>query len=103
MGEALDVDRALVQPRCDELFRSTEARLHSSRTPSDKGYLTTLSSLTTTSESHLAGQLYLYLVSQPDYSTPPARQTLIRCMREVCAKTSHLFLGSPSLQKLWLR
>lgn len=38
------------------------------------------------SESHVADQLWLYLVKQAAYSTPPARKELLRRMREVLIK-----------------
>lgn len=88
------VERALIHPRCDELFRDIEARFTSSHIASDKWYLTALSSLTTTPEPHLADQLYLYLINQPQYSTPSTRQTLIRRIREVLFKDIAL-LGLP--------
>lgn len=94
MGEKLDVDRAFVQPCCDELFLSIEAKFRSSHIPNDKWYLTALGSLATTSEPHPADQLYLHLVSKPEYSTAPTRQALIRRMREVLFKNIAL-LGLP--------
>lgn len=88
------VDRALINPRCDELFRQIEARFASSNIASDKWYLTALSSLTTTPEPHLADQLYLYLISQPQYATSSTRQALIRRIREALFKDIAL-LGLP--------
>jgi hypothetical protein len=94
MGEKLAVDRAFVQPRCDELFLSMETKFRSFHVLNDKWYFTALGSLATTSEAHLADQLCLYLVSQPEYSTAPARQASIRRMREVLFKNIAL-LGLP--------
>ncbi|KAJ5103544.1 hypothetical protein N7532_004073 [Penicillium argentinense] len=83
---APEVDRALVQPCCDELFRDIEAKFKLSNIPNDKWYLTTLSTITTTSEPHLADQLYLYLISQPDFSSSESHKMLIRRIRETLFK-----------------
>lgn len=91
---APDVEHLLSYPNCDELFRKIEARFQTSNIPSDQWYLATLSSLTTTSEPHLADQLYLYLINQPTYSTPEARQILSRRMREALVKAIAL-IGLP--------
>lgn len=84
----------MIQPRYDELFREIEARFKSSGISPDKWYLTTLSSITTTSEPHLADQLYLYLISQPTYSSADAHKALIRRMRETLFKNIAL-VGLP--------
>lgn len=86
----LDVNPFLKRPSCDELFRNLEARFEASGVPSDKWYLVALSSLTATPEPHLADQLYLYLTKQPPYSTPEARKTLVRRMRETLIKDTAL-------------
>jgi len=80
------IDRALVEPRCDELFRKIEAKFKCSDISPDKWYLTTLSSITTTPEPHLADQLYLYLTSQPAYSSADSHKYLIRRIREALFK-----------------
>lgn len=77
MGERLDVEQARFKPRCDELFHGIEAKFRLPHIPNDKWYLTALSSLTTMPEPHLADQLYLYLVKQPESSTPLAHQAVI--------------------------
>ncbi|KAJ5155907.1 hypothetical protein N7492_008710 [Penicillium capsulatum] len=87
-------EQTLTHPQCTELFRNIEARFASSHLANDKWYLTALSSLVTTSEPHLADQLYLYLVNQPQYSRPSTRQTLLRRIREVLFKDIAL-LGIP--------
>ncbi|KAJ5925720.1 hypothetical protein N7454_008359 [Penicillium verhagenii] len=81
-----EVDRGVIQPRCDELFRSIEADFQASQIPTDKWYLTALSALTTTSKPHLADQLYLYLIGQEKYSTVDARRVLIQRIRETLFK-----------------
>lgn len=81
-----EVDRGLIEPRCDELFREIEADFKASQIPSDKWYLTALSALTTTSKPHLANQLYLYLTSKDAYSTADARRTLIQRIWETLFK-----------------
>jgi hypothetical protein len=86
----LNVDPFLKRPSCDELFRTIEARFEASGIPSDKWYLVALSSLTSTPEPHLADQLYLYLTRQPAYSTPTARKSLVRRMRETLIKDTAL-------------
>lgn len=80
------MDRALINLRCDELFRHIEARFASSYIASDEWYLTALISLTATPEPHLADQLYLYLISQPQYAAPSTRRALIRRIRETLFK-----------------
>ncbi|KAJ5988979.1 hypothetical protein N7481_004189 [Penicillium waksmanii] len=69
------IDRALVEPRCDEFIREIESKFKSSDISPDKWYLTTLSSITTTSEPRLAEQLYLHLISQPAFSSAEAHRS----------------------------
>lgn len=89
-----EIDRALVQPRCDELFQKIEAKFAASHIPNDKWYLTALSTLATGPDPHLADQLYLYLTSQSAYSTADARRKLIRRLREALFKDIAL-IGLP--------
>lgn len=86
----LNVDPFLKRPSCDELFRTVEAKFEASDLASDKWYLVALSTLTSTPEPHLADQLYQYLTKQPAYSTPEARKSLVRRMRETLIKDTAL-------------
>ncbi|CAI7677699.1 unnamed protein product [Penicillium discolor] len=89
-----DVDKPTIEPRWFGLFAKIEAKFEASNIASEKWYLTTLSAISTTPESHICGQLYLYLISQHVYSTTSARWTLIRRMREALFKDIAL-LGLP--------
>lgn len=89
-----DVDKPTIEPRWFEIFATIEGKFEASNIASEKWFLTALSAITTTSQSHLCGQLYLYLISQHAYSTTTARWKLIRCMREALFKDIAL-LGFP--------
>lgn len=89
-----EFDRGSQKPRYDELFRDIEKQFELSQIASDRWYLTVLSALTTTPDPQIADQLYLYLTSQPAYSTPAARRTLIQRMREALFKNIAL-VGLP--------
>lgn len=89
-----EVYRAFVQPGCDELFQKIESRFAASNISNDKWYLTALSSIATGPDPHLADQLYLYIISQPAYSTADSRRTLIRRLREALFKDIAL-IGLP--------
>ncbi|CAI7610270.1 unnamed protein product [Penicillium pancosmium] len=82
------IDRAMVEPQCNELFREIEAKFKSSDISPDK------CSITTTSEPHMAEQLYLYLISQPTYSSADAHKALTRRIREALFK-GIVLLGLP--------
>ncbi|KAJ5722495.1 hypothetical protein N7488_000530 [Penicillium malachiteum] len=89
-----EFDRGSDGQGCKELFRDIETQFQLSNIANDKWYLTALSALATSPNPHLADQLYLYLIGQPAYSTPAARQTLIQRMRETLFKAIAL-VGLP--------
>ncbi|KAF7529013.1 hypothetical protein PCG10_008774 [Penicillium crustosum] len=89
-----DVDKPTIEPRWSELFATIEAKFEASNIANEKWYLATLSAISTTPESHVGGQLYLYLISQQLYSTTSERWKLIRRMREALFKDIAL-LGLP--------
>ncbi|KAJ5950274.1 uncharacterized protein N7479_008687 [Penicillium vulpinum] len=89
-----NIAKPTIEPRYFDLFATIEAKFEASNIASEKWYLTALSAIATTLESHLCGQLYLYLTSQHAYSTTTARRKLIRCMREALFKDIAL-LGLP--------
>ncbi|KAJ5330000.1 hypothetical protein N7452_010390 [Penicillium brevicompactum] len=89
-----DIDLATIEPSSLQLFRTIEAKFRASGIDDDKWYLTVLSAITTTPESHVCAQLYLYLISQHAYATKDARQRLMRRMREALFKDIGL-IGLP--------
>ncbi|KAJ5909134.1 hypothetical protein N7495_001816 [Penicillium taxi] len=75
-----------VEPRFQQLFTELETRFQSTSLGSDKWYILATSTLAASPDPERADQLYLHLLSQPTYSTSPARQALIRRLREALIK-----------------
>lgn len=76
-----------VQPRFEQLFSELEKRFQSTNLGSDKWYILAAATLAASPDPERADQLYLYLVNQPAYSTPAARQELVRRLREALFKS----------------
>jgi hypothetical protein len=75
-----------IQPRFRQLFTELENRFKSTTLGSDKWYILATATLAASPDPERADQLYLHLCSQPDYSTSPARQALVRRLREALIK-----------------
>lgn len=88
------VDHASVDLRYNKLFREIEAKFDASNIPTDKWYLTTLGAIIASAEPCMAGQLYLYLVNEPPYSTPDECKALTLRFHEAILKSVAL-LGIP--------
>lgn len=69
-----------------QLFQSIESSFPSKTLGEDKWYILTLASITAGGHSEFAANLYQYLISKPQYSTPEQRQTLMRRLREALVK-----------------
>ncbi|OQE27218.1 hypothetical protein PENSTE_c004G02616 [Penicillium steckii] len=76
-----------VQPRFQQLFAELEKRFQSTTLGSDKWYILATSTLVASSDPERADQLYQYICSQPAYATSPARQALVRRLREALIKS----------------
>lgn len=74
------------QPRFRQLFTELETRFASTSLGSDKWYILAISTLAASPDPERADQLYLYLLTQPAYSTPTTRQALVRRLREALVK-----------------
>lgn len=75
-----------VQPRFQQLFTELENRFKTTSLGDDKWYILATATLAASSDPEQANQLYLHLCSQPAYTTPQARQALIRRLREALVK-----------------
>lgn len=75
-----------VTPEFHQLFTSIEASLAKTSLPSDKWYILAMACITASPDPEAAAQLYLHLISKPEYTTPESRQALIRRLREALFK-----------------
>ncbi|KAK7992103.1 hypothetical protein PG996_012882 [Apiospora saccharicola] len=73
-----------------DLFRTIETDWSRSGLGANRWYLLTIATLAGGNDPELSDQLYLYLISQPAFSTPAQRQSLIRELREALIKTVSL-------------
>ncbi|EAU33692.1 conserved hypothetical protein [Aspergillus terreus NIH2624] len=77
-----------IEPRFAQLFQDLESRFQKTTTlPSDKWPIFAAGALVASPDHERADQLYLYLTQQPQHATPPARQALIRRLREALFKS----------------
>ncbi|KAL5346150.1 hypothetical protein ACLOAV_009183 [Pseudogymnoascus australis] len=87
MGSILPPSDTATEPRPQQLFQEIEKKLSGTRLCEDRWYIMVVAVLAGGPDPELAGQLYLYLISQPKYSEPSARQTLVRRLREALVKS----------------
>lgn len=74
-------------PKLRILFEQIEKKFSATNLGNDRWYLVVLTTLTGGGSPHLADQLYLYLTQQPQHTTSPSRQALVRRLREDLVKT----------------
>ncbi|KAK6359166.1 hypothetical protein TWF696_000332 [Orbilia brochopaga] len=82
------------------LFRDLETSFPKSL-GEDRWYLLALATLTYGDDAAQPAHLYTYLISQPAYSTPAARQALIRRLREALIKLISLQGICKPLAAIW--
>lgn len=76
-----------IEPRYLNLFQTLESRFaQASSIPPDKWAILAIATLAAGPDPERADQLYLYLTSQPAYSTPETRKQLTRRLREALFK-----------------
>ncbi|EEP79502.1 predicted protein [Uncinocarpus reesii 1704] len=68
------------------LFKALEAKFPSATLGDDRWYFIPIAALVGSGQPEFAIQLYTYLISKPEYSTPQARQELVRRLREALVK-----------------
>ncbi|EAS30540.2 uncharacterized protein CIMG_06019 [Coccidioides immitis RS] len=68
------------------LFKVIEDKFPSATLGDDRWYLIPIAALPGSGQPEFAIQLYTYLTSKPEYSTPEARQKLVRRLREALVK-----------------
>ncbi|KAF3935818.1 hypothetical protein ABW19_dt0205692 [Dactylella cylindrospora] len=68
-----------------ELFREIEASFPKGL-GEERWYLVLIATLTFASDPHNIADLYTHIISQPRYSTPASRQSLIKRIREALVK-----------------
>ena len=77
-------------PRCcmnNHLSPSLCLPLHLIPIPTDSNTISQISALTGIGQPEFAGNLYTFLVAQPNYATTEARQALVRRLREALVKS----------------
>ena len=75
-----------VTPEFQKLFTTIEDTLSKTSVPSDKWFILAIACITASPDPEAAAQLYLYLISKPEYTTPESRQALVRRLREALFK-----------------
>lgn len=68
------------------LFTDLEESFSTTNLGPSRWYLVALAALVGGNEPEFADQLYLYIISQPSYSSPESRQALVRRLREALVK-----------------
>ncbi|KAL4984370.1 hypothetical protein BDW68DRAFT_180732 [Aspergillus falconensis] len=77
-----------IDPNYLKLFETIESRFaQATSIPADKWAILATSSLAAGPDPERADQLYIYLTSQPAYSTSDARKQLVRRLREALLKS----------------
>ncbi|KAI6813392.1 hypothetical protein KC340_g16545 [Hortaea werneckii] len=69
-----------------DLFKAIEQHFPSQSLGGDRWYILAISAIAGSVHPESAQQLYLYLVSKLEFSTPPQRQVLMRRLREALVK-----------------
>ncbi|EME44687.1 hypothetical protein DOTSEDRAFT_173003 [Dothistroma septosporum NZE10] len=69
-----------------QLFQSMESSFPSKTLGDDKWYILALACITGGGHSEFAANLYQYLISKPEFSTPQQRQALMKRLREALMK-----------------
>ncbi|KPM38333.1 hypothetical protein AK830_g8224 [Neonectria ditissima] len=70
-----------------ELFKDIEERFKNTKLGNDQWYILVIACLAASSDPEAAKDLYLYLVSKPEFQRSEDRQTLVRKLREALVKT----------------
>lgn len=91
MGSISPSDSIGISPKTFALFESLENGFHSCNLSDERWYLLAITALSGGPNPQIASQLYKYLIYQPQYSTPHARQALVRRLREALVKCVALF------------
>jgi hypothetical protein len=80
---------SLTNPSKEEtlaLFNSIEEHFPAKTLGNDKWYILTIAAIVGGGHTELAADLYLHLISRPEYATPDARKTLVKRLREALLK-----------------
>lgn len=80
---------SLTEPSKSEalvLFQQIESAFPSANLGTDRWYILALAAITTGGHTEFAADLYLYLVSKPEYATSNTRKELVRRLREALIK-----------------
>lgn len=80
---------SLTNPSKEEtlaLFASVEQHFPAKTLGDDKWYILALAAIVGGGHPELAADLYLHLISRPEYTTSDARKALVRRLREVLVK-----------------
>ena len=80
---------SLTEPTREEalsLFKTIEQDFPSATLAKDKWYILALASIAGGGHSDFAADLYLYLISKPEYATSDSRKALVRRLREALVK-----------------
>lgn len=80
---------SLTNPTKEEtlsLFNSIEEHFPSQTLGSDKWFILAIAAIVGGGHPDLAAELYLHLITRPEYSKPEQRQALVRRLREALVK-----------------
>ena len=80
---------SLTNPTKEEtlaLFASIEQHFPAKTLGNDKWFILALAAIVGGGHPELAADLYLHLISRPEYTTPDSRKALVRRLREVLVK-----------------
>lgn len=75
-----------LRPEIAKVFETVQENLSGTDLGQDKWYLLCTAALAGGNDPELCGNLYQYLTSQPEFSTPQQRQALVRRLRETLVK-----------------
>jgi len=86
MGSITESQLPAVSPELREIFHTMEQTFSSTSLGVERWYIVAVATLAGGNDPELCAQLYLYLISRPDFSTHAQRQAMIRRVREALVK-----------------
>lgn len=91
MGSIQPSDSMDISPKLFSLFQRIEEDFKTSTLGEERWYLLAVTAISGGPNPQTVGELYKYLIQQPQYQTPQARQALVRRLREALVKSVSIF------------